>query len=173
LHAIDLRACVVLLDRVAAKLSAGAKVATVGRLGPGTVLIAHAYPRSHFLGFSADPEDVARAQHLASASGAGDRLAFDVGWPADFHGTGYDLVAHVEFLDGMPDVGSVARHVRRALAPDGTWMIVAPDALEAWLRRAVLAGGFTRFRRVGEAASRGAGPVCTRSPLLVVFEARA
>ena len=40
-----------------------------------------------------------------------------------------------------------ARHVRQALKPDGTWMIVEPYAAD---EAVVTDAGFTRFRRAAE-----------------------
>jgi hypothetical protein len=100
--------------------------------------------------FGACKDDVVRARRLAAAQGVAERVSFELGLPADFPGSGYDDVVHVEGLGDGEEPGAAARHVRRSLAPDGTWMIVARNAAEARLRAAVLAGGFTRFRRAGE-----------------------
>ena len=80
MDAIDLLASVQSLDRVPVKLSSGGKVAAVGGLPPGTLLIATAYPRSRFLSFAAHPEDVARGRQLAVAWGVDDRVTFEIGW---------------------------------------------------------------------------------------------
>jgi hypothetical protein len=149
--AVELLIWIVSLDRVPGKLSWGGKVAAVGGgLGPATILVARAYPRSRFLSFATCPGEVAQARRLAETEGVADRVTFQLGRPADFAGMGYDVVAHVEGPRDGPEAESAARHVRRTLAPDGTWMIVAPDAVESRLRAAVLTGGFTRFRRAGE-----------------------
>jgi hypothetical protein len=47
---------------------------------------------------------------------------------SSFPGTGYDLVAMFDCLHDMGDPVGAARHVRQAIAPDGTWMIVEPNA---------------------------------------------
>jgi hypothetical protein len=47
---------------------------------------------------------------------------------AAFPGTGYDLIAMFDCLHDMGDPVGAARHVRQALAPDGTWLIVEPIA---------------------------------------------
>ncbi len=46
----------------------------------------------------------------------------------DFGGTGYDLVTTFDALHDMGDPVGAARHVRAALADDGTWMVVEPMA---------------------------------------------
>ena len=57
-----------------------------------------------------------------------DRVRF-VTTPASGHpGEGYDLATMFDCLHDMGDPVGAARRVRRALAPDGTWMIVEPMA---------------------------------------------
>ena len=57
-----------------------------------------------------------------------DRVSFEVASAQTFSGRGYDLVATFDCLHDMGDPLGAARHVREALAPDGTWMIVEPAA---------------------------------------------
>jgi hypothetical protein len=57
-----------------------------------------------------------------------NRTTFEVATAQDFSGTGYDLVATFDCLHDMGDPVGAARHVREALAPDGTWLIVEPFA---------------------------------------------
>jgi hypothetical protein len=57
-----------------------------------------------------------------------DRTTFEVATAQDFAGTDYDLVATFDCLHDMGDPVGAARHVREALAPDGTWLIVEPYA---------------------------------------------
>jgi hypothetical protein len=55
-------------------------------------------------------------------------VSFEVAASDAFTGTGYDLVATFDCLHDMGDPLAAARHVRQALAPDGTWLIVEPYA---------------------------------------------
>ena len=48
-----------------------------------------------------------------------------------FTGTGYDLVTTFDCLHDMGDPVGAARRVREALAPDGTWLLVEPNAGDA------------------------------------------
>ncbi|MBY0329633.1 MAG: class I SAM-dependent methyltransferase [Acetobacteraceae bacterium] len=48
--------------------------------------------------------------------------------PANFPGTGWDLIACFDALHDLGDPVGVAAHVLRALAPDGTFMVVEPRA---------------------------------------------
>jgi SAM-dependent methyltransferase len=117
------------LDGVEEKLRAGANVADVGcGLGASTRLMATAYPNSTFAGFDYHTESIALAREKAMAAGLSERTRYDVARAADFPGTGYDLIAMFDCLHDMGDPVGAARHVRQALAPDGTWLVVEPIA---------------------------------------------
>ena len=55
-------------------------------------------------------------------------MRFEVASAQDFPGTGYDLVCIFDALHDMGDPPGAARHIREALAPDGTWLLVEPMA---------------------------------------------
>ena len=117
------------LEGVEAKLGVGAKVADVGcGLGASTRLLAQAYPRSRFTGFDYHPESIELARQKAKDAGLQDRATFEVAKAAAFPGSGYDLIAMFDCLHDMGDPVGAARHVRQALAADGTWLIVEPIA---------------------------------------------
>ena len=117
------------LDGVVAKLQRGAAVADVGcGHGASTLLMAQAFPASAFAGYDYHDGSITTAQQRAAAAGAGDRIRFEVAPAASFPGGGYDLVTMFDCLHDMGDPVGAARHVRQALAPDGTWMIVEPAA---------------------------------------------
>jgi SAM-dependent methyltransferase len=117
------------LDGVVAKLERGAAVADVGcGHGASTLLMAEAFPASAFTGSDYHDGSIATARQRAAASGAGDRVRFEVAPAAAFQGRHYDLVTMFDCLHDMGDPLGAARHVRQALAPDGTWMIVEPAA---------------------------------------------
>src|SRR5262249_46171113 len=117
------------LDGVDAKLRAGARVADVAcGHGVTTLLMANAYPRSTFVGFDFHAPSIERARRLTTERGLGERVTFEVATAKTFSGTGYDVVSIFDSLHDMGDpVGAVA-HVYRALAPDGTFMLVEPFA---------------------------------------------
>jgi len=120
------------LDGVVDKLRAGASVADAGcGLGASTVLMAAEYPRSRFTGSDYHAGSIETARKRAAEAGVSDRVAFEVA-PADgFSGSGYDLVTTFDCLHDMGDPAGAAARVRRALKPDGTWMIVEPAAGDA------------------------------------------
>jgi 2-polyprenyl-3-methyl-5-hydroxy-6-metoxy-1,4-benzoquinol methylase len=117
------------LDGVEAKLKRGARVADVGcGHGASTILMARTYPQSQFVGFDYHEASIETARRRAREAGVGDRVRFEVASAQDFAGQGYDLVACFDCLHDMADPVGAARHVRQALAPDGTWLLVEPFA---------------------------------------------
>ncbi|MCW2621787.1 MAG: class SAM-dependent methyltransferase [Frankiales bacterium] len=117
------------LDGVVDKLTRGASVADVGcGHGASTILMAQAFPRSVFVGSDYHPESIAVARARAEEAGVADRVTFEVAPASDFTGQGYDLVTMFDCLHDMGDPVGAARHVRQAIAEDGTWMIVEPKA---------------------------------------------
>jgi 2-polyprenyl-3-methyl-5-hydroxy-6-metoxy-1,4-benzoquinol methylase len=119
------------LDGVDGKLRAGCRVADLGcGLGASTILLAAAYPNSHLTGSDYHGESIELARQRAAEAGVGDRVRFEVSTAQTFPGTGYDLVTMFDCLHDMGDPLGAATHIREALAPDGTWMIVEPAAAD-------------------------------------------
>jgi SAM-dependent methyltransferase len=117
------------LEGVVEKLEAGAKVADLGcGHGSSTILMAQAYPRSTFLGSDYHAGSIETARERAAAAGLADRIRFEAASAADTPGEGYDLVTMFDCLHDMGDPVGAAKHVRRLIADDGTWMVVEPKA---------------------------------------------
>jgi SAM-dependent methyltransferase len=117
------------LDGVVPKLRRGAKVADVGcGHGASTVLMAQAFPASTFVGFDYHKSGIETARQRAIEAGVDDRVRFEVAPAASYPGHDYDLVTMFDCLHDMGDPSGAAAHVRQALAPEGTWMIVEPAA---------------------------------------------
>jgi SAM-dependent methyltransferase len=117
------------LEGVVAKLERGARVADVGcGHGASTILMAQAFPESTFVGSDYHDGSIATARTRAEQAGVADRAEFETAGAAGFSGRAYDLVTMFDCLHDMGDPVGAARHVRDALAPDGTWMIVEPAA---------------------------------------------
>jgi 2-polyprenyl-3-methyl-5-hydroxy-6-metoxy-1,4-benzoquinol methylase len=117
------------LDGVVAKLQRGAHVADVGcGHGASTVLMAKAYPRSHFIGSDYHQGSIETARARAQEAGVSDRVEFRAESAQEYRGEGYDLVTMFDCLHDMGDPVGAARHVLATLAQDGTWMIVEPRA---------------------------------------------
>ena len=144
-----------------------------------------------------DVDEIARKRAATRVTG---RVSFEVAKASEFSGTGYDLAATFDCLHDMGDPLGAARHVRQALAPDGTWLIVEPYAGDAitdnlnpigriYYNGSTLlcvpnamsqAGGYTLGAQAGEAAIRqlvtDAGFTRFRraaeTPFNLIFEAR-
>ena len=118
------------LDGVVAKLAAGGRVADVGcGHGASTVLMAQAFPAADFLGIDYHEASILVARRRAAEAGLGDRVRFErrrrrPTWPPG----GYDLITMFDCLHDMGDPDAAARAARRALAADGTLMVVEPMA---------------------------------------------
>jgi SAM-dependent methyltransferase len=120
------------LDGVQDKLRTGASVADVGcGLGASTVLLATEYPTARLAGFDYHDKSIELARKRAADAGVSERTTFEVASAQDFPGTGYDLVTTFDCLHDMGDPVGAARHIRDALAPDSTWLIVEPFAGDA------------------------------------------
>jgi SAM-dependent methyltransferase len=119
------------LDGVAARLAAGATVADVGcGRGASAILLAGAYPAATIVGFDPHRPSVEAARKAAVDAGVGDRVSFEVASAQDFPGSRYGLVCVLDALHDMGDPVGAAAHIRSALAPDGTWLLVEPMAGE-------------------------------------------
>jgi SAM-dependent methyltransferase len=119
------------LHGVDGKLRAGAKVADIGcGLGASTILLAREYPNSAITASDYHGRSIEIARKRAADAGVAARVSFEVAAAAEFSGTGYDLAATFDCLHDMGDPLAAARHIRQALAADGTWLIVEPYAAD-------------------------------------------
>jgi ubiquinone/menaquinone biosynthesis C-methylase UbiE len=117
------------LSGVEAKLRNGARVADIGcGLGASSVIMAQAYPACTISGSDYDSGSIELARKRAADAGVADRVTFEAASAQTFGGSGYDLVTSFDCVHDMGDPLAAARHVREALAPDGSWMIVEPFA---------------------------------------------
>ncbi|MDF9618147.1 class I SAM-dependent methyltransferase [Pseudomonas entomophila] len=123
------------LDGVVAKLQAGAQVADVGcGHGASTIVLAQAFPASHFIGYDYHAPSVSTATERAREAGLGDRVSFVQASAKDYPGHDLDLVCFFDCLHDMGDPVGAARHAYDALKEDGTVMLVEPfaeDTLDA------------------------------------------
>jgi SAM-dependent methyltransferase len=118
------------LEGVEEKLHAGARVADVGcGHGASVVVMADAYPNSHFCGFDYHEPSIETARERAADAGVDDRTTFEVAGAKDYSGS-YDLICFFDCLHDMGDPVGVAAYARRHLTPDGTVLLVEPFALD-------------------------------------------
>jgi SAM-dependent methyltransferase len=119
------------LDGVEATLQRGARVADVGcGHGASSVLLGQTYPASTVAGFDYHAPSIEIARRRAAAAGVEDRVTFEVAAANAFLGTGYDLVCIFDALHDMGDPVEALAHIRAALAPDGTLLLVEPNAAD-------------------------------------------
>jgi len=121
------------LDGVVDKLKKGAKVADIGcGHAASTIIMAKAFPNSTFIGFDFHEESINQARKRAEDANV-NNITFQVATAKDFPGKDYDLICFFDCLHDMGDPVGACKHVKKALKPDGTCMIVEPfanDSLE-------------------------------------------
>jgi 2-polyprenyl-3-methyl-5-hydroxy-6-metoxy-1,4-benzoquinol methylase len=131
------------LDGVVDRLQSGSRVADVG-CGSGVALctLAAAFPSSRFEGLDPSRHAIARARSKAAESGL-PNLTFRTAWAVDLPDDNrYDLVMTLDCLHDMPRPAEAAAAIRRAIRPDGTWLIKDIRSGAAWqdnLRNPLLA----------------------------------
>ena len=81
-----------------------------------------------FHGVDGHDGSITTARVRAADSGASSQVSFETAAADAFAGGPYDLVTMFDCLHDMGDPIGAARHVREAIADDGTWMIVEPAA---------------------------------------------
>jgi SAM-dependent methyltransferase len=123
------------LDGVEDKLRSGAQVADIGcGQGVSLLLLAEAFPASKFVGVDYHGPSIEAARRQAAEAGVDDRVTFEVAGADDFLGDGYDLICVFNALHEWGDPVAAARHIREALAPDGTWMFTEPGTDDGLVR---------------------------------------
>ncbi|HEV3210901.1 MAG TPA: class I SAM-dependent methyltransferase [Chthoniobacterales bacterium] len=116
------------LDGVQQKLSAGTRVADIGcGHGISTLIMAKAFPNSEFYGFDLHPASIDAANRHAKEQQTAN-VQFSIAAAKDFPGSDYGFVTVFDALHDMGDPVGAASHVKQALQPDGTFMIVEPLA---------------------------------------------
>lgn len=112
-----------------AKLDAGARVADVGcGHGASTIIMANAFPNSHFYGFDNHEASIAAAQNKAEAAGLTDRVHFSVASANEYPNESFDMICFFDCLHDMGDPVGAIKHARETLVPDGSCLIVEPMA---------------------------------------------
>ncbi|MDT4982550.1 MAG: hypothetical protein QOF95_40, partial [Pseudonocardiales bacterium] len=87
--------------------------------------------RSTFAGCDLHESSIEAARQAAVAAGVNQRARFGLAAAKDLPGEGYDLVCLFDALHDMGDPVGAARRIRQALAPDGTLLLVEPNAGDA------------------------------------------
>jgi SAM-dependent methyltransferase len=105
-------------------LERGALVADVG-CGTGRALIklAQAYPKSRYVGYDVHDPAVTKAAAKAQAAGVSDRVSFRHLDASGGLPDSYDLITTFDVVHDSADPRGLLRAVRRALKPDGTYVV--------------------------------------------------
>ena len=90
--------------------------------------MAKAFPNSTFIGYDFHPVRWSKPDCMPQQHGVTANTRFEVALASEFPGNDLDLVTFFDCLHDMGDPVGAARHVRQALKPDGSWMIVEPAA---------------------------------------------
>lgn len=116
------------LRGVVAKLEAGALAADVGcGHGHSTSLMARAFPKTEFWGYDTHGASIEEATRLAGEAGLAN-ASFATARADQYPRQGYDLICFFDCLHDMGDPVAAVAHAARALAPDGTVLLVEPFA---------------------------------------------
>lgn len=117
------------MEGVIDKLKAGAIVADIGcGHGASTLIMAKAFPNSHFYGYDNHGPSIDRARKLAGEMDLSDNAKFDVFGADNYPGNGYDLVCYFDCLHDMGEPVRSMAHTAKVLDKNGTVMIVEPMA---------------------------------------------
>ncbi len=131
------------LTDVAGRLRAGARVVDVGcGSGVAACALAAAFPASQIAGIDPSRHAIGRARSKAAELGLGN-VEFETARADDLpDDSRYDFVMTLDCLHDMPRPADAAGAIRRAIRPDGTWLIKDIRSSSSWagnLRNPVLA----------------------------------
>jgi SAM-dependent methyltransferase len=136
------------LEGVVEKLERGAQVADIGRgHGFSTIIMAKAFPKSTFIGYDFHPASIDQARVHAEQHGATANTRFEVRLASEYPDLSLDFVTFFDCLHDMGDPVGAMRHVRKSLTPDGSLMVVEPQAGD------LLEDNFNPISRMSYAAS--------------------
>ena len=117
------------LDGMLPRLERGAKVADIGcGVGFSTLIMAEAFPNSHFVGYDFHAPSIEQANAHAAAHGLSDQVRFEAMLAKEIGEVDFDLITMFDCLHDMGDPRGCAAHIRGLLKPDGSWMLVEPIA---------------------------------------------
>jgi SAM-dependent methyltransferase len=113
-----------LLDGVVERLADGALAADVG-CGAGVAVLemAKAFPRSEFHGWDISQHALARAEENRAQAGVTNAVFHDAARDALPDDARFTLITTFDCLHDMTDPVSIVRQLRRAIRPDGTWLL--------------------------------------------------
>lgn len=119
------------LEGVVESLDRGIAVADIGAgHGHTTVMMAEAFPQSRFYGFDSHGPSVSEARRNARTAGVEERVVFEQVRADEYEPAGFGLICFFDALHDMGDPLGALRHAERSLAPDGSLLLVEPNAAD-------------------------------------------
>ena len=92
--------------------------------GQALIKLAQTYPRSIFVGYDSFQGAIEQARRAAEQTGLADRVRFELLDAADGLPQQYDLISTFDVVHDAIDPVGLLRAIRRALKPDGTYLIL-------------------------------------------------
>jgi 2-polyprenyl-3-methyl-5-hydroxy-6-metoxy-1,4-benzoquinol methylase len=112
------------VPRLAERLEAGGQVADVGcGAGVALLVLADAFPKAELHGYELSRFALARAEENRAAAGAANLHFHHVESEPLPDDERFDLTLSFDCLHDMTDPDAMARSIRRAIRPDGVWLI--------------------------------------------------
>ncbi|MEP6659589.1 MAG: methyltransferase domain-containing protein [Acidimicrobiales bacterium] len=125
--------CLPALDGVAAKLEAGATAADVGcGAGVAVLTMAAAFPKSEFHGYDISHYALERADAKRAEQGVSNAHFHDARREPLPDDGSVDLVTTFDCIHDMTHPQDVVDAIRRAISPDGSWLLVDIKARESF-----------------------------------------
>jgi 2-polyprenyl-3-methyl-5-hydroxy-6-metoxy-1,4-benzoquinol methylase len=121
------------LDGVAGRLAEGGRVADVGcGHGVAAILLARAYPQASIHGYDFHDRSIQVARQRATEAGLGGRIQFETLDATSYPAGDYNLICLLDTLHDLGDPAAALAHARKALASDGTVLVVEPAAADGY-----------------------------------------
>jgi SAM-dependent methyltransferase len=116
------------MPQVEERLRAGGTAADVGcGQGVASLIMAKAFPKSHFWGFDPHVPSIEWARANAQAQGLADRVTFEAVDGVDLPVRQFDLITSFDVLHDSAHPLAIVRAVHQALAPGGTYLTYEPS----------------------------------------------
>jgi 2-polyprenyl-3-methyl-5-hydroxy-6-metoxy-1,4-benzoquinol methylase len=114
------------MPEIAKRLEEGIRAADIGcGSGAAALAMAGAYPASKVIGYDVDPRAIERARMQMEASGL-DNVSFEV-LSGEEIPEGFDLITTFDVIHDLTDPEAVLIHIRDALNPRGTYLMMEPN----------------------------------------------
>lgn len=112
------------MPQVGERLNAGGTAVDVGcGAGRAAIFMARAFPKARILGIDKHAPSIERARLNAREAGVAERVRFEVGDAAELPAEEFDFISAFDVIHDAVDPVALLRAIRRALKPDGTFLM--------------------------------------------------